>query len=478
MTVEPTPRERKREENSLSRNLGPITDTYQWFFSHLLPGLIITGAAAAVLFVGLLRLVDQVLRVSQGQTDFCQDYIAAQRILQGVAVYQPLHCWASYFLIPTALEYDTHAPFSGVFFLPFGFLPQVAAYTLWGFCCLAAYLASGFLLLRALGWRSFRAFALFVVLSTYWSPLLGAETFQNLLQINTLLLVAAWYLQRKGHERWAGGFLGLAALLKIWPVVLVFYLLTRRRWRLVIASGLTMLLGGLLSLLVLGPGAYLTYLGPVRLNEINWISRNANISLVGVVTRTLNGYHTPPILFPPVLLGLTLDRAVLLGEIVAGSVLAGTLVFLWWSTRQAKSAAAELVRYGLLITVVLLIFPLTWYYELITLLLAFATTLLALRQMPRLSRWWWLLLVVSLLPLTEDLSQVLALAEWMQRQSAMLARFATLPLAFPTFGLVLFAGLQAYLLWRLRESVPVPMDQITLPVPQQVDSSVAGLAHS
>src|SRR5262249_20582791 len=148
--------------------------------------------------------------------------------------------------------------------LPFGLLPRMPAYIFWGLMCLLCYLVTGYLLLREVGWLSLRGTALFVFASLCWPVFRGAEQFQNLPQLTTLLLVVAWLLERRGHTRWAGGILGVASLLKIWPAVFLASALIRRRMQLACTGGLTLLLGTLLTLPFLGPEAYGTYPDAVR----------------------------------------------------------------------------------------------------------------------------------------------------------------------------------------------------------------------
>lgn len=428
----------------------------------------------SLLGVGLVLLVFQVFVVSGWQTDFCQDYIAAGRLLHGMPIYRPLPCWAGILAIPTPVEYDTHPPFAALFFLPFGFFPRLMAYTLWGLCCLGFYLASGCLLLWELGWLRLRGVALFVAGSLCWPALRGAEHFQNLPQVTLFLLVVAWLLERRGRLRWAGGLLGLATLLKLWPVVMIGAALLRRRWQVALLGGLILLLGTALTLPMLGLGSYLTYLGPVRANEAAWVPWDGNVSLVGLITRALSGFQEAPFgRLPPLAGPLSLEQAVVWGEAMAGLLFMGTLGFLWWCRRANHSAAGALLSYGLLLTVLVLVFPLSWFYGLITLLLPGATTILALRQLPRPPWWWFLLLGGSLLPLLGDTPWFAMLAVWVQHHVPPIARETTLLIGVPTYGVLLLAGLQAFLLWKARTLPPRP----TLP-PTVGQPSAGSIQHA
>jgi alpha-1,2-mannosyltransferase len=76
----------------------------------------------------------------------------------------------------------------------------------------------------------------------------------DLLVLLPLALIPA--LTRGGHERWAGGAVALAAMLKLTPVILVGYLLLRRRWEAALAAVAALATLALASLAVVGPRVF------------------------------------------------------------------------------------------------------------------------------------------------------------------------------------------------------------------------------
>lgn len=422
--------------------------------------LLRTSFYSVLLVLGLSLMIQQAIQASQQPNDFCQDYIAVQRLAHGEPVYLPLHLWVGYSACPVPLPYDAHPPFSILFFFPLLLLPKVPAALLWGFCSLIAYLIGGLLLLQVVGWRSLRGLALFVIGSTFWEPFVLAQQTQNIEPVLLLLVIASWLLVRKGRDSLSGWFMGLAGLLKLWPILLLLGALGQRRRKVAWVGGLTLLLGSTLALVVLGPGAYADYLGPVRAAELYAVPANPNVSLASIVARLFIGYPDQAPL-PPLLHGLSLADAVLVGETVAGAMLVGTLALVAWCTRQAGSEAVELLSQGLLITMALLFFPLIWYQGLVVLLLPAVTTMLALRQLLRPPRWWFALLGLSALPLLEP-SWLTTCAEWLLGyQNALLDWIAEALVALPTCGLLLFAGVQAWLLWRASASQAVLLETKT-----------------
>lgn len=402
-----------------------------------------TTACGILLALGLALLIQQVMQISQQPSDFCQEYIAAQRLAQGAPIYQLLRDSTSYSHCPLLMTYDAHPPPSVLLAYPLGFLPYVPASLIWGLCTLAAFLASGFLLLRALGWLRLAGAALFVIASAYWQPVVGAEGAQNLWQFLALLIVLAWLLERRGRAGWSGGLLGAAALLKLWPVLFLLGGLARRKFRLALVGALTILLGTALALGVMGPGAYAAYLGPVQASEASVVPVNGNISLVGAVARLFVG--EPPLL-GPVVPGFSLQTAILFGEGAAGALLIGALALIGWQRWRSAGEATDVLCQGLLVTVALLVFPLTWYFGLLLLLLPGATIILALRQLPRPPRWWFALLALSLLPFLAPYS-LLALGTWfLEQHSAVGGWLGMSAFSLPTIGLLCFAAAQSYLL--------------------------------
>jgi hypothetical protein len=68
-----------------------------------------------------------------------------------------------------------------------------------------------------------------------------------------LLVAAGCWSHLRGHDRWAGILIGLAAATKLWPAVLLVVMLRERRWRELRWTAGTLALQGIVLLLWLGP---------------------------------------------------------------------------------------------------------------------------------------------------------------------------------------------------------------------------------
>jgi hypothetical protein len=115
-----------------------------------------------------------------------------------------------------------------------------------------------------------------------------------------------------------------------------------------------------------------------------------------------------------------------------------------------EDEAGRLLAFGLLVTLVVVAFPLSWVWALITLFLPVATLVLALRHLPRPPRWWWWLLGASMFLLNIELVVFLQFHG-----------LETLQVVSPTLGLLLFVGAQAYLLARQPEPQPEPQPELS-----------------
>ncbi|HEU5200999.1 MAG TPA: glycosyltransferase family 87 protein [Ktedonobacterales bacterium] len=418
---------------------------------------VLTNTCWAILLVlGVFFLVRQIIDVSQGPSDFCNDYLAAQRVRIGLQPYVPLNCFSGgVHAPPSNMEYDTHPPFSILFLLGWSLLPLQPATMLWGVWCLIGYGASGFFLLRQLGWGTLRNVAFFTLGSILWLPFLYSEQLLNLGQTLTLFVVGAWILERRRQDTLSGVLIGLAGLLKLWPAGLLLYSLLFRRWRQALSGGITFVLGILLTLLVPGIQAYINYLGPVQHNEQSAVPSDVNMSVVAVVARPFTGI---PGALPPLIPGVELSAGVLLGEILAGVVLSGGLGLIWWCTRHTSSETTAWLSYGLLVTLLLLIFPVNPFWGQVSLILPLATTIAALRHLPRPPRTWYVLFALGL---AEPLGAgwFIPGLMWKLVLNGTLTRagWETLVFDMPGLMFLLIAGAQAWLLWWASQNRSQPL---------------------
>lgn len=172
--------------------------------------------------------------------------------------------------------------------------------------------------------------------------------------IIVLCLALAFLGLRRGARGWAGVPLALASILKLSPVFIAGYCLTRRWWRLVLAFVATLVALGLLSLAVAGWHNNWTFVREMMPHLMRGSPWYYNISITGAVLRAWlgRGYWAyedePPALPPAARVALWL----LYLAIVAGG---------YYLTRRDGEAGFMLaIAAGILISPVSWTFYVTW----------------------------------------------------------------------------------------------------------------------
>jgi len=158
-------------------------------------------------------------------------------------------------VLSTDFGVHNYLPFFTIFMLPWSFLPLPVAAVLFSLLSLALFgvtaVMAETLLRDGLGQRP-RA-ALLIPLALSLPYVHSCLVVGNVGLLLVFLVVATWFLVERGREWEAGVTLGLAALIKLLPAVLIIFFLLKRRWR--VAGGATavaLVLGYGLPLLTLG----------------------------------------------------------------------------------------------------------------------------------------------------------------------------------------------------------------------------------
>src|SRR4030042_3159001 len=108
-------------------------------------------------------------------------------------------------------------------------------------------------------------------------------------QINLIILfliVLSFYFYQKKKDVFSGLFLGITALIKIFPGFLILFFLKERKWKTVIGFFLTCLLGVLLTVLIFKPVLFFNYFGQIGGNlffkggEISYFDQSLNSFLL------------------------------------------------------------------------------------------------------------------------------------------------------------------------------------------------------
>lgn len=197
-------------------------------------------------FLACWTLVPTALSFFFGFQDFFQDWASARNWWEGIAVYSPhsetvqrylgvdfdtLPDGKMYHIVAT-VKLNAHPPSSVLFYLPFALLPYRLSFVVWNLLSglflgvSAAIVMSELQVLpsrRVLRWLG--------VLGLLGGPIFEQMFFGQTNAITVLFLVLAWQAHRRGWQGWEGLWLGAAASLKLFPLVLLIVPLASRRWR-------------------------------------------------------------------------------------------------------------------------------------------------------------------------------------------------------------------------------------------------------
>ncbi len=159
----------------------------------------------------------------------------------------------------------------------------------------------GLLVILALGWPLMFLLAMPYLYPGYQSPVSTTALSGNLDGYLTGLSLLVWWASSRGRSRVAGAAAGLAAVLKLGPVALAWWLVVRRDWPAVKAFAVTVVILGIVGLLGAGLDANLAYLRlalgaavtPTPLSVPwmlhTWLGLHQNVANLGTIVATIIG---------------------------------------------------------------------------------------------------------------------------------------------------------------------------------------------
>ncbi|HEX5547297.1 MAG TPA: glycosyltransferase family 87 protein [Ktedonobacterales bacterium] len=188
----------------------------------------------------------------------------------------------------------------------------------------------------------------------------------NLLVLLPLALVPE--LERRGHLRWVGAMIAIAAMLKFTPAILLLYFVLRRRWQ-VVFFGLAVLAGlVLLCVVVVGPGVALASVGQALHVGTSDASLGHNEALLGPLIGALSTT------FPG---AQSFLRALEYVVLVALALAVGFV--LWRRWHPVRDAVADQEKdaagYGMALCAMVILWPTVWVHHYVWALPAAAVAL-------------------------------------------------------------------------------------------------------
>jgi hypothetical protein len=396
---------------------------------------IVQALGAALVALGMLLMLSRVQNALVVSSDFTQDYVAAQAFRDGRSIYVELTqadlsasaLGTERALIAPYPIVNFHPPFNALLFAPLTLLPYDQAILLWSALSCLLYLGIGLIVLRELQislaahWR-----LLLLGLGLCWYPFQAHIALGQLSLLVAACVLGCWAMLRHGREGFAGMLLGLACLIKLFPGLIILYLLQRRRWWAGGAALATFAAGNVLALELIGPTDVIDYFVHMAPQDAAMHGASPlNVALAGVIRRLFDGgLWVSPLLGAP-----------FVGTLLIGLASLGALVVLARQIGNMPEVTGKDDRaFALVCVAMLLISPITWWHVFPLLLLPFGLLLQDLRRQLDRQKLGICLLSLALVSLPAiDIAR--ALMEWYAPYR--LPWFVSLLLVFPTIGLLL-----------------------------------------
>jgi len=313
------------------------------------------------------------LAARANQFDFSHYYVSALAMRQGIDPYltdlTPLA--TSLGLKINEINHATYPPTFVLCFEPLTLLPPLPAYWLWVGMNILFLAGALYLLSKGLPKNNDLRLAL-VGLAILYAPVSDNFYYAQTQILILLLLTLFMRWMESGRQRLAGAILGVAVLLKLFPLILVGYLLLRRQRTALLSAGLTLISGGVLTLALVGLGRSLGFFQALPfLTDPYWLGRPANVALGAMVSRMFwysAGYFDPAADF-------IRSTEVLLSQLfLLGLTTHATLK----SSKLSGNREQHVI--ALWIITAVLLSPTAWFHYLVLLLIPYA---LLVRQLLR-----------------------------------------------------------------------------------------------
>ncbi|NJN66478.1 MAG: DUF2029 domain-containing protein [Chloroflexaceae bacterium] len=395
-----------------------------------------TAIGAMLIIIGIILVAKRLLNALIVSTDFAQDYVAAMALRSGTSIYQRFTetelrslMSGSERLVHVRQELQNfHPPFNALLVLPLTLFPYDIAALLWAILSIILYFWVWWFIGRELAITLPRHWLVLLTgLALCWYPFQAHLALGQLSLLLTAWVVGSWSMLRQRRDVPAGILISLACLMKLFPGLLLVYLLVRRRWR---AIGSAVVSGGGLFLLILvtvGPDDTARYLTSIIPHDAeHYGSVVGNFSLPATIKRLFIGNYLvrPLVEAPPVATTL-----------VILSSLAGVSLLAWQIGRVPPAPENETTAFALVCVAMLLLSPISWSHALPLLALPAGLLLRDLQASPRPTTTVLFLLALFLISLPD-----FDVAYWLMQHYApeRIPWYAAL-LFFPsTIGLALF----------------------------------------
>jgi len=262
--------------------------------------ILTTASCLIAIATGLYLWLKLTLAYTALPSDFIQDYLAGYALLNGLSIYGETIPELSIHMLGIKFHENFHPPFTALLFAPLALLDFSSAFIVWNTLSLVAYL---FIVYIALDYTSLTRGQkkLLLSFSLLWYPFISDIGHGNSSSIIVLAISAGWLAMQKNKNSLAGALFGFACLIKLFPGLLLIFLLAQKNWRGATSMCFTILVGFLFSFLVLGSHDFIFYFTEVLARDVKeWGGFPTNISLTGLALPVLteNSWVNPLLHIP------------------------------------------------------------------------------------------------------------------------------------------------------------------------------------
>ena len=361
-------------------------------------------------------------------SDFVQDYFAASSVIKGSSIYgEDIRNLENEMLGFKGLS-NFHPPFNALLFLPFTIITYKKAFIIFGMISLILLLLINQLVVRGLELNKEWCLNL-TCFTLCWYPFICCLGNGQSSMIIAACLIGGWFCLRLKKEYIAGFLFEIATLMKLFPGLVLLYLLILKQWRTFFATVSFIVVGLIVTTIIVGLDDVRTYAIIMVARDIDvFLGYVLNHSIGGIVAKLFGkqmGWFSPLVEIPHIASVLTMLLSI------------GVLVYTILKLRE-MAAEKELSDYafGLTLVTMLLLSPITWSHIFPVLILPIGLLLREYIDEPSSKRLRLLLFVLLCLSLPDVLiARALVSIHY--------------PLKMPLYGrvLTLGPGIGVILLW-------------------------------
>ena len=326
--------------------------------------------------MGIFTLIKRFQYIELNASDLYNDYSASKLLLSHQSIYSDL------------LNPNNHPPFVALLTIPLTLLPYRSACILWSILTIFLYFISGWLIYKELQLRIPKVFLLVLIgFALNWYPFQAHIALgQWSIQIG-FCIILGWIFLRHQKDYVAGLLFGIACLIKLFPGLIILYLLFSKRWKALFTMFLTIVFGFIIAAFIIGPNDIILYFNSiVSRNSNDFMAFPINNSIIGILGKFFyTGGWVQPIFISPIPISFI---AIILDI--------GLVIFLLgFLYRRSTNQYQWDIKFAMTIIVMVFVSPISWQHMLPMLMLPFG--LIILRNQNKIFKYQYSLSLLALI---------------------------------------------------------------------------------